>query len=164
MLMMAKISVLVAFAALAACMVSTRAWADDITISPLGTVTVTQGELNVAVDGTLINNTGGALDVLGSETVPGADPSSILDFSPFTLSAGTNGPMELFSFNVLPDAALGTELGSYTILDALGNTYTADFTVDVLPAAAVPEPGTVILLGSGLAALGFFRRRAKDTA
>jgi len=155
----AKTSFMVAVAVLAAFMVSTQARADDITISFPGILTVSQGQLNVAVDGTLINNTGSSLDVLGSETVPGADPLSILDLTPSPLTPGSTGLIELFSFNVLPIAALGPEVGSYIVTDASGNSYTADFTVDVLPATTVPEPVSVILLGLGLLALACFRRR-----
>lgn len=164
--MLAKTSIRVALAALAACLISACARADDITIAPLGTITVTQGQLNVAIDGTLTNNTGSPLDVLGSETVPGADPLSIVDLSPFTLSAGANGPMELFSFDVLSNAALGIELGSYDIVDALGNSYTVDFTLDVIaPVTSAPESSSLLFLATGLCSLMYFpyRRRALST-
>lgn len=156
---MRKISttaIAVAFAALIIGLASGPARADDIAISLPMTISVSPGELDVTVDGTLTNNTGSPLDVLGSETVPGADPLSITDFSPFTLNPGANGPMELFSFNVLPTAAAGTQVGTYAILDSLGNTYSVDFAVNI------PEPGTGFLLAYGLASLGLLLRKARS--
>jgi hypothetical protein len=152
----AKTAVVVAVAMLTAGMLGGNARADDITISLPMTISVSPGELDVTVDGTLTNNTGSPLDVLGSETVPGADPLSITDFSPFTLNPGTNGPMELFSFNVLPTAAAGTQVGTYAILDSLGNTYSVDFAVNIV------EPGTGFLLASGLASLGLLLRKVRS--
>jgi len=156
-----KTTLVVALATLAASLVSANARADAISISLPAAITVTRGELSVIVTGTLTNNTLSPLDVLGSETVPGADPLSLIDLSPFTLNGGPNGPMNLFSFNVLSSAALGAQVGNYTIFDSLGKSYSANFTVNIVSPTVVPEPGTLLLFGSGLASLGLLRRRAK---
>jgi len=72
---------------------------------------------------------------------------------------------------VLTASALGLTAGTHhidiAIADVMDSSYDSGVFIqggsfsDINPAAPVPEPGTVVLLGAGLAGLGFFRRRTK---
>ena len=55
-----------------------------------------------------------------------------------------------------------TDAGTITSLTLTPTTSFGVVGIDNVAYAPVPEPSTILLLGSGLAGLGFFRRRRKD--
>jgi PEP-CTERM motif len=81
--------------------------------------------------------------------------------------------LDSFSFNDIgikgPDFALGTTSGTYSvterfvIIDTGGGAGNDNVTIDLLATPVVPEPGTLLLVGSGLALAGllYYRRRNK---
>ncbi len=127
-------------------------------VAPGGTVTF---------DGTIsapITNTG-AIQLLGDSATSGAYTVDDTDFfvdTPFSLAPGEsyNGP--LFTVT-LPSDASGTYTGFFDIdfADASSNTFFEDaqFNLTEAPAPPVPEPGTWVLLSTGMGAVGLLRRR-----
>ena len=91
------------------------------------------------------------------------DSGFLLNF-PLVMSAGDSVTDLLFTVSLPAGLAPGTYTGSFSILgglnpDAQGTLDTVDFTINT---SAVPEPGTWMLIGTGMAALmviGFTRRR-----
>jgi hypothetical protein len=150
------------------------AWADlvSIALSP-PPFTVMQGETDVEVFGTLTNITNATVFINGDDlTVPGA--SSITDLflsTPPFLRVGQNSWLiELFSFDVLPDAAIGSQFGSYVILGGVGQNSTGfdvigsqTFEVTIEPAIQIPEPNSFALLVTCLCFLTLYRVASRRT-
>ena len=89
----------------------------------------------------------------------------------FQLATGTywlalhNGPLTTNSGNEMLWATTGTGNGSEALYNDgingwVGSGNELAFRFDVSPAAAIPEPGTFVLLAGGLAAAAFLRRRS----
>jgi hypothetical protein len=93
------------------------------------------------------------------------DDTPFLTNFPFFLNPSeSSGPFALFNVLIDPAALPGTyDFNTFSALGGLdGSTFdtlgTADFSVTVLGASPVPEPGTIVLFVSGLLALGIFTR------
>ena len=123
------------------------------TASPVGCLSRATADgviFQFAPDGDASNGS----DINGNHTVGSLDPFSL------NMTAGTNDPASsraftngLAMFSLTSNFALPA--GSYT-LNFSKSTRTDIVVIDPL---AVPEPATVFLLGAGLAALAFTRRR-----
>lgn len=151
------------------------AYADSllITLDP-ASLTVNPGQTQIEVFGTLTNISSDTIYINSdSITVPSAE--NLTDYfmnTPMWLDAGeSSGLIELFSFDVLVNAALGSVIGNYTILggdvndpcafDVLGSQ---DFTITIQNPTStnpVPEPTTALLFGAGLMGLVAVTRRTR---
>jgi len=142
------------------------AQADPVTLTLPGSVNVTAGGSSTVI-GTIAN--GGAPDFnISSWSINLGNPLFTFDDSAFSLSPLVLGPGASFGptsfFDVFADISLapGSYSGTFTVFDDIRQVnVTQTFAVNVTP-AGVPEPVSIVLLGSGLSGLLISRRRRKQ--
>jgi PEP-CTERM motif len=157
---------------LAMLFLSSAAHGDSISIALTQTVQTGAPGTTLTFDATLANLTSGTVFLNGdAATTPTSsftiDDNPFLTNAPLLLAGGaSSGPFALFNVSIAPGTTPGTY--SFNIFSILGGSTSADFNslgsaqfnVNVSP---VPEPGTILLLGSGLLGIGF-RLRSKESA
>ena len=148
--------------------VGTAARADSIGITlSQSTLSATAGStLTFAATLTNISTSTVFLNGDSSTTVnPGlvVSDNPFLNNAPLSLAAGaSSGPFDIFTVTIAAGTAPGIySLNSFTILGGpdgitLNPVGSTNFTVDVL--SPVPEPGTLVLVGSGLVVLALKHR------
>jgi len=96
-------------------------------------------------------------NVTGPSSLAIDDTPFLLNF-PFEMSAGDEVTDLLFTVTLPSDVLAGVYSGYFTILGGLdgssmGTLSTVDFTVNVASPSAVPEPGTWVLMATGVGML-----------
>jgi hypothetical protein len=105
---------------------------------------------------------GGAEATLGDSTVSGGPVDEVLFSSP--LLGFLPGRIQSFSFSMAGvNSPLPAPAGGFRLAGGTG-TYVVPFSggaTGIFSAELVPEPFTILLVGSGLVSLGLLRRRRK---
>jgi|HubBroStandDraft_1064217.scaffolds.fasta_scaffold00001_37 hypothetical protein len=166
-----KLSRLLVVTLLATVFLSSAARADSISLTLTEIVQTGAAGTTVTFDGSLTNLTGGTIFLNGAGATV-SSPFLTVNDNPFLINAplslaadASSGPFALFTVSIAPGTPLGT-YGPSTFLilggannSAFGTIGSTQFTVDV---SSVPEPGTIVLLSSGLLGLGtkrWFRKQ-----
>jgi len=158
----------IAAVAAALCLASLAARADGVDSVAI-TLSAISGAPGATVDvmGTITNSGADTLSLDGDDLSVSAPLTATAEFlsnAPFTLNGGASATFEFFEITINPGAApgvYGTDnsdvfsfFGDFNGVPVEDNV---NFTVDV----TTPEPGTILLLLSGLACVALFRRRSK---
>ena len=157
-------------------MLPAAAQADPVTITLPGTLNISPGGSALGVQGSISNGgapifwiTSGNLTITGPAGITFND-SAFLTNAPLNVAPGTStGNFSFFDIFVSAAVAPGTYLGTFTVIggpvqgsDSM--TLTKDFNIVVGQVGAVPEPTSMLLLGSGLGGAWLARRRKQKNA
>lgn len=175
---------LLAIAALAVSMViwlapASRADSLNVTLTQANQ-TVVLGTTTVAFDATISNPSSTDTIYLNGDSWTTSNLFLTVDDAPFFNNAplfldpgASSGPFELFDVLLDPNTTAGDySLNFFSIFGgadggagtAFDDLVDANFSVDVTSPVVTPEPGTLLLLASGLASLAFFRKRLNSPA
>jgi PEP-CTERM motif-containing protein len=142
------------------------------------TQTVLQGTTVVTFTGTILNPSSTDTVFLNADSSVTSSGLVSVDDSPFLLNPllmslnplQSSGSVLLFNIELPTNLTAGLYTGAFLILGGPDGGAFSDFSdladvnfaVDVTsPVVATPEPGTILLLTSGLAGLGLLRKRAR---
>jgi hypothetical protein len=156
------------------CATALRADSLDITLTQ-ASQTVVQGTTVVSFDATVFNPSSSSETLyLNGDSWTTNSPLVIVDDSPFNANApidlapgDSSGQFQIFNVDLSPSAAPDLYTGVFSILGgadggagtAFDDLADASFSLQVTNPVAAPEPGILLLLGSGLAGLALLRRR-----
>ena len=158
-------------------LLSTQAQADTLTLTlDNPTQSGAPGDLLLSFTATVITpgtNTGTIFlnsDSFNLDSPLTLDDSAFVNNFPLFIDPGTSFNGLLFTVSIPDGTPAGPYLGSFSILggpdgDTLNTLDTANFEVDVASPSAVPEPGTFLLLVTGLSGVTtVVRRKISPTA